>query len=117
MNTETSTADRRELVARTLWSEDTRDQLKVYTAAEREAYCAKADAVLAALEPWLLPDLPQNVSRIDAIRGDHPESPWEVTLEVSNWIDAAGDYYAGEAVFADGPTFPAAIRAALEGAE
>jgi hypothetical protein len=70
----TTTTDRRELVARAILRREslayTDDEFEVFwnegMTPVRHAY-RQADAVLAALEPWLLPDIPEWVKDITAV--------------------------------------------------
>ncbi len=103
--------DRRDLVARainpTIWHEpgDSIERDEILPFLRKKAY-GQADAVLAVLEPWLLPELPE----------------WAMHIEASRWSDGGWAAYVAPNELMGGrdgrdATPAAAIRAAMEGSE
>ncbi len=118
MSTETETeTDRREMVARAIYdawniSGVPFDHPYVKGNVFREGKAlAQADAVLAVLEPWLLPELPELPHWAWSLVVEDVNSPI-VSATVEEWVD--DDSSASRYLSGTGSTVPAAIRDALE---
>jgi hypothetical protein len=107
--TDTTATDRRELIARAIFearghSRGTSDGMPIAWDYAKEAFKSSqsvseaysgADAVLAALKPWLLPDIPEGIKRV-TINTNY----WRVEFYVGAfpndngeiWQDLEGDY-------------------------
>ncbi len=128
MSTETETkTDRRELVARAMWEHRITRDLNQFGARyvvnvsfdETPEHIQKslrneADAVLAALEPWLLPELPELPHWAWSLVVEGVNSPI-VSATVEEGVD--DDSSTSRYLSGTGPTVPAAIRDALEGGQ